>query len=158
MPLTDNHILAIGRIVVAFNELEESAEFTLQVLMGGAPNVVWQVLTVGEPFDRLIFRIAMLTRLRLPYPDLLEDLEAWMREAKKVQDDRNRIVHTGWTYFPDTEDDVAVSLKMTSKKPFGDLRDYAPGDLHAIADRIGEVADALDVLRRRMHDLPMRMS
>jgi len=155
MPLSDDHLRAIGRIVVAFNYLEERAEFTLQVLMGDTPVDVWQALTVGEPFDRLIFRIGMLTRLRLPYPDLLKELEAWMREAKKVQDDRNRIVHTGWVRFEDAEDDVAVSLKMTSKNPFGDLRNYSPRDIHAIADRIGEVADALEILTRRMRDLPM---
>jgi hypothetical protein len=42
-------------------------------------------------------------------------------EAKKVQEERNRVVHTDWMHFKDTQPDVTVSLRMSSKKPFGDL-------------------------------------
>jgi len=159
MPLNDDHLRAIGRIVVTFNYLEESAEFTVQALMGDStPNIVWQALTVGESFDRLIFKIGVLARLRLPYPDLLADLERWITEAKKVQEDRNRVLHSGWISWQDQEhaEDVATALRQTSRDIFGQITDYTPRDLHAIADRIAEVEKSLRTLRRRMRDLPMR--
>jgi hypothetical protein len=125
IPLNDYHLRARGLIVVRFNELEEEAEFTLQVLMGkGTPAAVWQALTVGESFDRLIFKIGTLARLRLSDPDFLTDLDEWMREAKEVQEDRNRVVHSGWVHYEDLEPDVATAMRMTAKHFHGQSRNY----------------------------------
>ena len=113
---------------------------------------------MGESFDRLIFKIGVLARLRLPYPDLLADLERWITEAKKVQEDRNRILHSGWIFWQDQEhaEDVATALRQTSRDILGQIRDYTPHDLHAIANRIVEVEKSLRTLTHRIRDLPMR--
>jgi hypothetical protein len=158
MPLNEDHLREIGRIAIAFNSLERRAQFAVQALMGDdTPVVVWQALTVGEPFDRLTFRIRTLARIRLPYPDFLSDLEAWIREAKKVQEERNRVLHTGWISFSEQpqDSDVATALRQTTRNTYGELRDYTPRDLYEIAQRISEVERRLRTLTSRMRQLPM---
>jgi hypothetical protein len=162
MPLNDNHLREIGRIAVAFNILEQTAQSTVQVLMGGdsIPVTVRQEFTIGESFDRLISKMRTLAQLRLPYPDLLVDLEKWLREAKEVKEDRNRVLHTGWiTFFDEPQDaDVATALRRTTRNTYGELREYTPYDLNAIARRILDVDKKLIVLTRRMRTLPMKDS
>jgi hypothetical protein len=158
MPLNENHLREIGRISFTFNNLERRAQFAVQALIGeGVPVVVWQALTIGESFDRLIFRIRTLAKIRLRDPDFLADLEKWMREAKEVQEERNRLLHTGWLWFPDEpqDSDVATALRQTMRNSYGEVRDYTPRDLYKIAQRIGEVANRLDILTDRMRQLPM---
>jgi hypothetical protein len=153
MPLNNDHLRAIGRIVVEFNGLERNAGQAVMTLIGeGTPTIVSQALVVGESLDRLTFKLRTLVRLRLPYPDLLADLDDWIREAKKVQEDRNRVLHTGWIWFLDTEQppDVATALRQTARDIMGQVRDYTPGDLDAIADRIRGVNQDLRRLTRRI--------
>lgn len=159
MPLNDDHLRAIGRIVVAFNILEETAGSAARILIGeGIPVLVSQSLVVGESFDRLVFRIRTLAYLRLPYPDFLAELEDWIRAAKKVQEERNRVLHSGWIWFLEKEQapDVATSLKQSARDVVGQTRDYTPRDLHDIAVRITQVKDDLRLLMRRMKALPMK--
>jgi hypothetical protein len=158
MPLNENHLREIGRISLTFNLLEQRAQFAVQALMGdGTPVVVWQALTMGESFDRLISRIRTLARIRLRDPDFLADLEKWMREAKEVQEERNRVLHTGWIWFSDEPQDldVATALRQTMRNSYGELRDYTPRDLYEIAQRIREVERRLRILTSRMRQLPM---
>jgi hypothetical protein len=159
MPLNNSHLLAIGRIVVAFNILEETTGAASRILMGeGTPPLVSQALTVGESFDRLLFRTKTLAYLRLPYPDFLAELEDWIRAAKKVQEDRNRVLHSGWIWWLEKEQapDVATALRQSARDVIGQTRDHTPRDLHDIADRITDVKEGLRRLMRRMNSLPMK--
>jgi hypothetical protein len=159
MPLNNDHLRAIGRIAVTFKGLEDRAGQAVGTLMGeGTPTFVWQAITVGESFDRLLFRIRTLAYYRLPYPDFLAELEGWIREAKKVQEDRNRVLHSGWIRWLDIEQapDVATSLKQSARDVMGQLQDYTPRDLDGIADRISKVSETLRQLTKRMEALPMR--
>ena len=161
MPLNDNHLREIGRIAVAFNSLEEKAQSAVQVLMGeSTPLTVREEFTVGESFDRLISKVRSLARIRLPYPDFLADLEEWTREAKKIQEERNQVLHTGWiVFYEEPQDaDVATALRRTMKNTYGELRDYTPQDLYVIAERIQDVGVRLRNLIRRMQNLPMKDS
>jgi hypothetical protein len=159
MPLGGQHLLAIGRIVVAFNILEENAAQILRILMGkGADDTVTQALADSESFNGLLAKIQLLSRIRLQvHPDLLDDVESWIRRARQVQDDRNRVVHTGWIWWLEEAPDAptATSYRRSGKKFGGELRDYTPNDLNAIANRIEEVANGMRRLMVRMSQLSL---
>jgi hypothetical protein len=158
MPLNDDHLLAIGRIVVAFNSLEENAAAAVRILIGeSTPIDVAQALTDGESFDRLVFKLKVLAPLRLPNPDLLADIDAWMREAKRVQEARNRVIHTGWIWWLDEAPDsqAATSYRRSARIVGGELREYTPSDLNGIAQSIREVNHQLRGLIRRMSSVRM---
>jgi hypothetical protein len=160
MPLNDDHLRAIGRIAVTFNHLEQTAGWAVKVFMGGKdlPVIVGDVFTTGESFDRLISKLRTLARFRLPYPDLLEELEECIRSAKEVQDSRNRVLHSGWIWWKDLvqEADVATALRQSARDVLGNIQDYTPRDLDAIADRIREVDQALERLTARIASVPLK--
>jgi hypothetical protein len=157
MPLNDEHLLAIGRIVVAFNGLEENAAAAVRILIGKrTPISVAQTLTDGESFDRLVFKMKTLAPLRLP-SNLLAELDRCATEAKQVQEARNRVIHSGWIWWhheaPD--DPTATAYRRSARNLGGDLRDYTSTDLNNIARRIEEVNNQLHILMSRMESIPM---
>ena len=103
--IDDAYLLALGKINVAFQRLEEHLGYTAFLLMGGDRRIA-QCVTSECNFDRLVHLISSLFKLRAEqfgelHPDLAEILKAGLNKANQANVERNQVIHSQWGFDRD---------------------------------------------------------
>jgi len=98
--LSDEHLIALGRITVNYSFMEFMLRSCL-MLLGGADDKVTLALTSGLSFDALLSRVASVSEIRVAqglrpaaeYEIEFDPLKNRIREAARK---RNDVVHAVW--------------------------------------------------------------
>jgi len=99
-----------------------------------------EAITVEMSFDRKVHAFSSLFKLKFPEEAEDPELLAIAKELFITQEERNAILHSGWSYSPDQR--LFRRMKASAKAKRGlTRRSYAmtPERLSSVRDHIGEV-------------------
>jgi hypothetical protein len=156
---SDEHLIAIGKVAVAFTNLEEMVSTCFSLLLGCEPelaSILANSLAIKERCDTLshifAYRFGSAEMIRSGKNVKREkNLQRLSRLFKRITDAaeiRNRILHSTWS--PDTQDErKAHQLKWsrTRAKPGFPSSDYSV----LSADEISKQAASIDDVRDELY-------
>jgi hypothetical protein len=143
------HLRAIGLIVVNFAMLEHTAAYGVWRLLGGGDDA-GECLTSEMSFQKVLHIHGSLFRLTLPSQEKLDELERILAMASEVEGRRNAVVHSVWGLDAQRQGDTVLRIKATAKRSKGLRRQYevlSVEDLLGIADAAAEAAHLLGVFQ-----------
>jgi hypothetical protein len=132
--LDDAHALAIGRIALAFGDLELIATYFLSPLIG-SDGWVGPLVIGGQAIAWQLDKIRQLAPRRLDAEAATRAL-AWATAVKDAAERRNRIMHNPWVQ----DEDQLVKLGFT-RKGLADESVATLDDLHALRSELERLAD-----------------
>jgi hypothetical protein len=143
--LDDAHALAIGRIALAFGDLELIATYFLNPLIG-SDGWVGPLVIGGQAIAWQLDKIRQLAPRRLDAEAATRAL-AWATAVKDAAERRNRIMHNPWVQ----DEDQLVKLGFT-RKGLADQTVATLDDLHALRSELERLADQGFELVKRAAD------
>lgn len=135
----------IGEIAVAFGILELFLELSIWQLIAGkdeALQKLGEAITAEMSFDRKVHALYSMFALKFPEEAADPDLRVIVSELFVIQDKRNRILHSAWSYSQ--EFGVFTRMKASAKAKRGLTRKMStvePEELIAIHREISELAN-----------------
>jgi hypothetical protein len=101
MPL-DDQLRALGRISVAFNQLEYRMNVLVWALISPNSNI-GRIVLEGENFDRMLGKLKNLAQEVLREDqERLRRIEEWAKSASDAKRRRNELLHAQWGLYKDT--------------------------------------------------------
>jgi hypothetical protein len=114
MPLSDDQLCAVGRVTVAFGQLELSASVLLTVLVNPDDQNIGRVAFEDAPFKRVLDTIQKLSPYALgPKPELHRQVKDWIDKAREVARRRNQVLHAFWVHDQPSGQMVALTHRAT---------------------------------------------
>jgi hypothetical protein len=134
---------AIGRICMAFQELEELVSCLIGLLISD-DNQLGLIITSELSFRNKLGLLYSLYLYRTATPERPEALKKLLAGLRRVEERRNTILHSYWVKA--LACGMLMRYKTTAKSAKGfvqDVEDLQPEHIEAIAAEIGLVADDL---------------
>jgi hypothetical protein len=114
MSLSDDQLRAIGRLTVAFGQLELSASLLLTVLVNPDNQNIGRVAFADAPFKRVLDTIQRLSPYTLGWkPELQRRVKDWIDKARDVAWRRNEVLHAFWVHDQPSGQMVALTHRAT---------------------------------------------
>ena len=134
--ISDDHLKAIGMITVKFQKLE----FSLKILLGFLLDIhnrqrITNILTSGMPFKNILEVLSALSK-EVKF-HRISDLDLLIKKAKQVEEIRNQIIHSLWTYSG------RLKTKINNKRLVHKFEEYSPDELMNIANMIDKIDSAI---------------
>ena len=145
----DEHLLAIGRVVVAATWLETILDHVVRCLVDDGP--VYTEMVSGQSMDRLCDLAVRLADHVIADPVAARDLRSWTKDIKDISLARNRLLHAGHLGSEDNEPGRALIIEVRGK------RRTPAFEMTASVDRLLAVAGRIDELSRRGSELTGRL-
>ena len=117
MAISDEHSLAIGRISVAFAELESWVSSFVWALIGPEQHV-GQMVTAEMSFSRKLDLLSSLFKFRSKNQQELDDLKSLIIRISELEQKRNTVLHSLWLRQSDNPLEV-TRFKITAKRKNG---------------------------------------
>lgn len=95
MTISNEHYQAIGKISVAFGQLESNVSFFIWQLIG-AEQHVGQMVTAKMSFSRQVDLLSSLFRHRCDDSAKRDEFKRWIVQLSKLEEQRNAILHSLW--------------------------------------------------------------
>ena len=147
MPM-DEQLRALGRISVAFNQLE----YRMNVLVWGliSPNSnIGRIALEGENFDRMLGKLKNLAQEVLREDqERLRRIEEWANSASDVKRRRNELLHAQWGLYKDTGSMRGQTLLRKV------VRNVDSTDLDRLADDVDAALQELIDLMEELEKFP----
>lgn len=156
---SDGHLIAIGKVVVAFAQLEDMVSICFSILLGCEPelaSILANSLQIKERCDTLFhifaYRFGSAEMIRsgksVKREKNLQRLSSLFKRINDATEIRNKVVHSTWS--SDTEDERrAYQLKWgrTRAKPGFPSADYSL----LSAEEVSKQAAFIDEVRHELH-------
>ena len=138
--MNDDHLKALGRVVVNFNSLEVFLNFLIWILIG--PDLkTGKIITSEVSFKGKITLLASLYRIKIKDIKKDSDVNGLIKRLIKAEDERNKVIHSSWVIDEKntriTRYKITAKLKRGLKDEFEEMNDT---DINKIADSINDVA------------------
>ncbi len=143
MPISDDHLRALGRVVVNFQSLESYISFWVLRFIG-PDQAIGQMVTAQLPFGKLCVLARSLfdhkfgtTRFEVRFTELLD-------RSLKLEEKRNQLFHSIW--LTDDASGGVSRLKISLRLGKGLTRSstpVTPQDINGLADDMSKTATAL---------------
>ena len=141
--LSDEHLVAVGRITVAAGRLEARLHDLAEAVIDPEPNVV-RVLLGGAPFDAQVSTLVKVVDLKRP-GGAWPAFRTWSEAAKAAMRERNKLLHGEWVVSFSKADGFVPAISTRSKRgPTDDDK----VELHATAEQLEATAARLQALAR----------
>lgn len=125
--MTDELLKHIGKIVVGFSKLELHLElFTWGLISDN--QALGQAITSGMSFSSLTKLFATLLKVKTSDQEILEEFEGIVRRLNEVNERRNQIIHSYWTYDLETKEDSTLKLKADGFKGIKDITELVTSE------------------------------
>lgn len=135
----DEHLLAIGRVVVAATWLETALDHIVRFLVDDGP--VYTEVVSGQSVSQLCDLAVRLADHVIIDPVAKSDLRAWTADIKSVAAQRNQLLHAGHLGSEDDEPGRALIIEVRGKRRVPAYEMTASVDsLLGLAGRIDEVS------------------
>ncbi|MFW6776090.1 hypothetical protein ACOACO_17535 [Nocardioides sp. CPCC 205120] len=144
--LSDEHLMAVGRITVAAGRLEGRLHEMAEAVVHSDPNVV-RVLLGAARFEAKLETVGKLVELKRP-GGAWPLYKTWADAARAAMRERNKLLHGEW--MVSFGDDGLVPAIYTRKRT-GMSDDEV--DLHATAEDLDATADRLEALAEQAETL-----
>ena len=140
--LPDEFLKNIGRLVVDFASLESSIAIAIWNLLS-IDGSRGEIITSEMSFKNMLALFSSLFINKTSDPAALEEMKDLITRATKVEEKRNRIVHSSWgmRVWSDGRE-VVVRMKTTAKISKGLRRQDEELTLEHMEQMIDEVVDA----------------
>jgi hypothetical protein len=158
--MRDEQLKAIGRVVVNFSGLE----FFYEVLAWSLASMsqdVGLIVTSELSFQQKRNLVCALTRESLKlHPAAALEIDELAKESRKIEEERNRIMHSLWGPLTTDPEGPLARVKFTAK---GQLRKQGeaavdPTQLISLADQISQLTGKLmEFFRRYASAIPYRV-
>jgi len=136
-PISEEHLVALGRVTANFSQLEDELNRLAWDLVGDF--IVGQIVTAELSFKALLNLVSALGRHRLGEAALMTELQEAIAKAATAEDERNVIIHSIW-FAGHTNDDVH-RVKITAKRKVGrrvQSEQVSPADIEKVAQHLAE--------------------
>jgi len=117
MPISDEHLRALGRVTVNFSLLEFHLGWYVSILLG-EDSGTGQIVNAQLSFKTQIDLLMSLARYKIKEQIVTEQLEDLIRRAKDIEDRRNQLVHSAWLLKEGAAEGV-IRLKITARAKHG---------------------------------------
>ena len=137
MTISDKHCRTIGKISVAFAEIESWVGFFVWALIGPEQHI-GQMVTAEMSFSRQLDLLSSLFQYRCDDPEKLDDLKALILRLTELEQQRNTVLHSLWIRQSSNPSEAA-RLKITAKRKKGLAHSkevVKPKQLEAIAGNL----------------------
>lgn len=149
--LNPEQLQALGQITADFQLLEETISSLILDLIGADPDVA-EIITSELSFRKLVDLLSALFKHQVRNERKIVEMERLLTRANAVEQKRNTIIHSGWTWGG--TDETITRVKTTAKQKHG-LRVHTvemnTGMLKQIADEIAELSADLSEFHRTLH-------
>jgi hypothetical protein len=139
-PVSDEHLKALGQVIVNFALLETHVAMLTWALIGKNQRV-GQIITAGLSFRSLLTLTSSLWKHQVSDPERTAEFEALLEDAQEAEQRRNVLTHSLWGAG---ESPGTVTRVKATAKPRKGLRhqfqQMSVKELNDIADFISEVA------------------
>src|SRR3989344_6406300 len=131
--MNDDHLKALGRVVVNFNSLEVFLNFLIWILIG--PDLkTGKIITSEVSFKGKITLLASLYRIKIKDIKKDSDVNGLIKRLIKAEDERNKVIHSSWVIDEKntriTRYKITAKLKRGLKDEFEEMNDT---DINKIA-------------------------
>jgi hypothetical protein len=143
MPLSDNHLREIGRVMAEAGVLEGVVQIAIwQVL--NLPYRIGEQLTVSPSLGQLVKTLLAIVSKVFDSDLDNKEFTPIAQELNNAVALRNHIAHCYWA--PGTEEARPLSLNFRNEKGeiAARIKDWIPSELHRVAARISRVGDELE--------------
>jgi len=140
IPLTNEHLRAIGNITVMFIVLEDTISFHIWALIGNDQQL-GRTITAELSFKQKVALLSSLFRHRASSSEELKELKQLLSQVMQAEEKRNAVIHSGW--IGGNAQGIITRVKDTAKISLGlkfHSQEMRVKDLDKIADFIAEVA------------------
>jgi hypothetical protein len=145
----DDHLRAIGRVVVAATWTETMLDHVVRVLVDDGP--IYDEMVVGQQVSRLSqLAVKLATRVVMD-SQAVTDLTTWTQRLTEAQENRNRIVHAAHIGSEDGSDGRTLMVETRGK------RRSPPVEVTESAQSILALADDFDRLSAELSELTGRL-
>lgn len=119
MTISDDHCLAIGKITVAFAELESwLSSFIWALIVPFSEQHIGQMITAEMSFSRKLDLLISLFQYRCKDTERREQLKALVTRLSSLEQQRNTVQHSHWIRQSSNPAE-ATRLKITAKRRHG---------------------------------------
>ena len=146
----DEHLRAIGRVVVAATWLETVLDHVVRPLVDDGP-VYWEMVS-GQQVSQLCDLSVRLAQHVVVDPVAVSDLKAWTADIKRISQQRNQLIHAGYLGSEgDDPGDRTLVIEVRGKK-------RVPAyEMAASVDSLLELAQRIDEVSARGTELTGRL-
>ena len=119
MTINDAHCLAIGRITVAFSELDSWLNsFIWALICPFEDQHIGQIITAEVSFSKKIDLLTALFKYRCKDTAKQKQLKDLLARVAKLEQERNAVQHSLWLHQSENMEEV-TRLKITAKRRHG---------------------------------------
>ena len=119
MSVNDDHCLAIGRITVAFSELDNwLSSFIWALITTFEEQHLGQIITAELSFRQKLDLVAALFKYRCKDTAKQAELKGLIARVEKLEARRNTVQHSLWIHLSEKRDQL-TQLKITAKRKNG---------------------------------------
>ena len=147
MPLTDDHLKALGRIVAESSLLESVIEISIWETLK-LPYQVGQQLTTNPNLGQLVNTLLSIMPQVLPDKSAQTDFGPIAQELKAVLSLRNYLIHSYWTFGATQNKPVSLNFRNDKGNIVPRSKPWTPEQLERVAARISRVGDELELFLR----------
>ena len=140
MAINDDMLRALGRLVVNFGTTELYFSFGISGAIG-ADQSIGQIVTSGMSFRSMRGVFSALIRKHTSDPKVLAEMEAIMKDAEKLEGERNNIIHSG--FMMDDKGNVS-KLRFRIKESEGLVHmtnNITPESVNKLADSLRDLGE-----------------
>ena len=137
--LSDEHLKAIGRVVVYFSLLDEALSFRICSLIGYQNNI-GNVITAELSFKQKVNLFSSLFCHLQKTTQEPSELKSLIDRISTAEEERNKILHSLWVVG--TSSDMVIRLKATAKRRKGQSGFKAQAKPMLLQD-INRIADSI---------------
>lgn len=146
----DEHLRAIGRVVVAATWLETVLDHVVRSLVDDGP-VYWEMVS-GQQVSQLCDLSVRLAQHVVVDPVAVSDLKAWAADIKRISQQRNQLIHAGYLGSEgDDPGDRTLVIEVRGK------RRVPAYEMAASVDSLLELAERIDEVSARGTELTGRL-
>ena len=137
--LPAEYVTDVGRVVVNFQHLEFLI-VRLIWIMAAADENIGQRITAGVSFSKLLDLLASVFHYRVQERAMLDEFDHLIKRVRKVNEDRNRVVHSWWFIDFDSgaNSGTPSRLKFTAR---GARTDSENIDMYALSVSAVQLSD-----------------
>jgi len=140
--LPDEHLKAIGPIVVSFASLESAVEIAIWALMG-IDSTKGAIVTSELSFKNLLALFSSLYLNKTNSTDQIGEMKELIKRSTQIEDRRNAIIHSVWGVRYYKHGQIVVRMKTTAKISKGLKRQDEELTVEALENIHEEIIDVI---------------
>ena len=141
--LPDEHLKAIGSIVVSFASLENAVEIAIWALME-IDSTKGAIVTSEMSFKNMLALFSSLYLNKTNAPAEVEEMKELVKRSTQIEDRRNAIVHSLWGVRYYKHGQIVVRMKTTAKISKGLKRQDEELTVEALESIYEEIIAVID--------------